>query len=203
MKSWTPFRSGRVEKKHRRLQPPHKRPTVTFATAMRPSRLLPCTLALLGLTLLPLSLPAQTDGPVLVHYHEPMKFTDFRESSFASERMVRAMMVDFARSIRRATLRHLPEGYTIQITFTDIDMAGDFEPQRGPDASDVRIIRDIYPPRLVFIYVIRDATGEIVADGEEAISDLNFQQNVPHLRRQDPFVYEEELFRRWVSRLDV
>ena len=35
----------------------------------------------------------------------------------------------------------------LTITFNDIDMAGDFEPWRGPDASHVRIIKEIYPPR--------------------------------------------------------
>jgi hypothetical protein len=169
---------------------------------MRPPILLPL-LVFLGGMLLPASLSAQTDGPVLVHFHEPMQFTDFKETSFPSERMTRALMVDFARAIRRATLRHLPEGYSIQVTFNDIDLAGQLASEMGASDQDVRVIRDIYPPRLRFVYTVRGPTGEVLAEGEENLSDLNFMASVPHLRRQDPFIYETELFRNWVRKLEI
>ena len=41
----------------------------------------------------------------------------------------------------------VPEGDKLTITFTDIDLAGDFEPWRGPQWDEVRIVKAIYPPR--------------------------------------------------------
>ena len=42
----------------------------------------------------------------------------------------------------------LPAGQTLTVTFTDIDLAGDFEPWRGGQAMDIRIVKDVYPPRM-------------------------------------------------------
>lgn len=137
---------------------------------------------------------------VLVNYDDPMSFTDFKDRLFAHENAVQGYMEEFTRVIQRMALSHLPVGHQLEITFTDIDMAGDFEPQRGPDAQDVRIIRAIYPPRLKFNYVVRDADGLVINEGSESLSDLAFQNTIA-MPRDSTFIYEQELMRGWLRSL--
>ena len=40
----------------------------------------------------------------------------------------------------------------LQLTIDDIKLAGSFEPWRGPDAQDIRFLKDIYPPSMNLHY---------------------------------------------------
>src|SRR5579885_338988 len=42
----------------------------------------------------------------------------------------------------------LPPGDRLDVTIDDIKLAGDFEPWHGPDAQDIRFMKDLYPPRI-------------------------------------------------------
>ena len=41
----------------------------------------------------------------------------------------------------------MPAGLALEIQVTNIDLAGEFEPWRGPQFDRIRIMRDIYAPR--------------------------------------------------------
>jgi hypothetical protein len=142
----------------------------------------------------------QDHARVLVSYENPMGFTDFKDRMFPTTTVVEGYMDEFRRVIQRLAPGFLPTGQQLEITFLDIDMAGDFEPQRGPDAQDVRIIRAIYPPRLTFTYVVRDADGVTVREGRETLTDLSFQ-NTMAMPRESTFLYEQELMRGWLRTL--
>ena len=49
-----------------------------------------------------------------------------------------------------------------------------FEPWRGGQWSDVRVVKDIYPPAFKFSYSVTDAAGKVVSQGNEDIRDLSF-----------------------------
>jgi hypothetical protein len=128
---------------------------------MKTSRII--LLALLGISpvLAVGTEPTRTIARAEVNFFEPNKFTDVRDS----------YMGDFERttyldSIRDHVLEnakyYVPEGHMLSVTFTDIDMAGDFEPWRGPRFDDIRIVKDIYPPRINLAFRLTDAEGRVV-----------------------------------------
>jgi hypothetical protein len=118
-----------------------------------------------------------------VVFQDPEKFADVKE-------MIKEHLERLAPSF-------VPEGHKLSVTFTDIDMAGDFEPWRA-NASDVRIVRDIYPPRIDLSYTLTDASGAVVKEGKRALRDLAFQMNISPIGQNEPLRYEKRLLEDWL-----
>jgi Protein of unknown function (DUF3016) len=136
---------------------------------------------------------------VEVLFEQPENFTDIKDSSMGSERGRQAYLDSFREYLQENLAPRLREGHKISITFTDIDLAGDFEPWRGASAQDVRIVKDIYVPRLKFNYVVTDAQGQIVKDGKANLADLNFQMNISTpASSSDPLRYEKHMLDDWM-----
>jgi hypothetical protein len=142
--------------------------------------------------------PAAPNTHVEVIFDHPEKFTDVKDSDFASEKGRDSYLSTLKDFINERAPRHLAEGQTLTLTFSDIDMAGDFEPWRGPDFSHVRIVKDIYPPRMTFTYKLVDAGGAIVKEGEEKLINMAFQMTASPINAQDPLRYEKEMLDNWL-----
>jgi hypothetical protein len=135
---------------------------------------------------------------VEVVFFEPEKYTDVRDS-FNSDDPTRTGYLDQLRDyIVQQARYYVPEGQKLYVTFTDIDMAGDFEPWRGPRFDDVRIIKDIYPPRINLSFRLVDAEGNIIKQGQRELKDLAFQMRITSAFQDDPLRYEKSLLDDWM-----
>jgi hypothetical protein len=56
-----------------------------------------------------------------------------------------------------------------------IDLAGEFELYRGPQADQVRITKGLYPPRIMLEFEVIDDTAAVVRSGKRDLTDLNYQ----------------------------
>jgi hypothetical protein len=139
----------------------------------------------------------QTVARAEVNFFEPQKFTDVRDS----------YMGDYERTTYLESLRnhvleqakyYVPDGHTLSVTFTDIDMAGDFEPWRGPRFDDIRIVKDIYPPRISLAFRLTDANGNVVKEGRRDLRDLSFMMKITMAFRDDPVRHEKALLDDWL-----
>ena len=159
------------------------------------------TLVLLGLAA-PLALCAAevAKAPVRteVVFEQPEKFTDVKDSDFGTDKARDAILERIREYIVERADKALPAGQKLVITFTDIDLAGEYEPWRGPQFSDVRIVKSIYPPRLKFSYKITDAAGKTVKEGNEDLRDLAFEMRLT-ADRQDTLRYEKDMLRDWIG----
>jgi hypothetical protein len=159
------------------------------------------TLVLLGLAA-PLALRAaevaKASARTDVVFEQPEKFTDVKDSDFGTEKGRDAILERLRESIVERADKALPAGQKLVITFTDIDLAGEYEPWRGPQFSDVRIVKSIYPPRLNFSYKITDAAGKTVKVGKEDLRDLAFEMRLTS-DRQDTLRYEKDILRDWIG----
>src|SRR4051812_14829132 len=81
---------------------------------------------------------------VEVKYFEPEHFTDVRDDfmSTSVDRHALAELTDYL-TWRGASV--IGAGNKLTVTFTDIDLAGDFEPWRGSRWDDIRIVKPLYP----------------------------------------------------------
>ena len=97
---------------------------------------------------------AETDKPAKaeVIFDHPENFRDVRDAYMPSETSERGQLEMLRRYLTEVADSYIPDGCKLTMTFTDIDLAGDFEPWRGPQADDIRIIRDIYPPNFKFTW---------------------------------------------------
>jgi len=132
-----------------------------------------------------------------VLFFEPQKFTDVKDSSMGD-----SARTTYLEQIRDHLLEqakyYVPEGHKLAVTFTDIDMAGDFEPWRGPRWDDVRIVKDIYPPRMTLTFRLTDAEGNVVKEGKRDLKDLAFMMKITMSFRDDSVRHEKALLDDWL-----
>jgi hypothetical protein len=147
------------------------------------------------------SAPAQTTQParVQVDWTDPQQFTDVRESPASSPagRHPEEWLQTLARWLQGRADRSLPQGQHLQVTFTDIKRAGSFEPWRGPQWADIRVIKDIYPPRIDLRFTLTDANGKTLASGERKLTDLAFLARGT-INTDDPLRYEKRMLGDWL-----
>src|SRR5689334_17633123 len=100
----------------------------------------PGFLLLLPLLTLPLAGGAEpaagNDGdaptpPVVVRFFEPEKFTDPGGMFRGDEKGRNATLRQIGEYLQQRALRLLPAGGRLNVTITDVDLAGEFEPWRG------------------------------------------------------------------------
>ncbi len=132
-----------------------------------------------------------------VLFFEPQNFTDVRDSYMGDYE--RTTYLDQIRDhLLEQAKYYVPEGDTLNVTFTDVDMAGDFEPWRGAQWSDVRIVKDIYPPRINLSFRLTDAAGNVVKEGKRELRDLAFLMKITMAFRDDPVRHENALIDDWL-----
>jgi len=165
---------------------------------MKTLRLL-LTLSLAGAAALFAADKQTPSSRVEVTFTDPEKFTDVKDSYFGSDKGRDATLEEFRDFITKRAEKLLPEGQKLSVNFTDIDLAGDYEPWRGPRGDDIRIVKDIYPPRLKFSYKITDAAGAVIKEEKKEISDLSFQMRLT-IDRQDPISKEKDLLSDWMKK---
>jgi len=139
---------------------------------------------------------------VVVTFNRPEKFTDLKSSSLGSDRDRAGLMDDIRDYVVAQVPQFLNGGQTFSVTFNDIDMAGEYEPWHGAAMQDVRIIKGIYPPRIILDFSLEDAGGAVIASGSRALTDLNFMSSVfpATVFRDDRLGREKTLLNDWLGR---
>ncbi|MCF7751213.1 DUF3016 domain-containing protein [Bacillus subtilis subsp. subtilis] len=140
------------------------------------------------------------EGPVQVQWTDPAQFTEIRQSGNRFEAQRGDWVAQLAKYVQTAAGKQLQPGQRLDVTFTDIKRAGDYEPWHGPRGSDIRIMRDIYPPRIALTYTLTDAQGQVLAQGERKLSDSGYLHNIGLQRDTDPLRYEKHLLDDWLRR---
>lgn len=140
------------------------------------------------------------DSPVAVQWTDPEAFSDIRLSGNRWEARRGDWVEQIARHVRRQAERELPAGCTLDVTIHDIRRAGMYEPWRGPQMDHVRIIKDHYPPRIDLSFVLRDAAGNVVAEGTRELRDMGFMHRASTTMGSDALRYEKQLIDDWLRR---
>jgi hypothetical protein len=133
-----------------------------------------------------------------VLFFEPGKFTDLRASHMASDADRDGYLEQLRDHLLKQARHYVPEGCLLTVTFTDIDMAGDFEPWLGPRWDDVRIVKDIYPPRIELSFQVTDTDGNVLAQGQRKLRDLGFMMKIRMASDNDPLRHEKGLIDDWL-----
>jgi DUF3016 family protein len=144
--------------------------------------------------------PSDNSARVTVDFSHPDKFTDANDSAAGRDASNSSYLPMLKEYVQKVAPRYLGPGEKLSVTFTDIDLAGEYEPWRSSSIRDARIVKAIYPPRLKFDYVVTDASNTVVKSGHASISDMNFQMDVTNaINHDDPLRYEKRLFDSWLT----
>ena len=145
------------------------------------------------------SYTAASDGSsvknITVTFQDPERFTDAR-SDFGST-TDHGYLDLLSAHLKRMASPHIPADQKLDVTFTDIDLAGDFRPDRV-QAMDVRIIKDIYRPRMTLHFKLAGADGKVLKESDRTLVDSYFMSNISTVDRSEPLFYDKEMLTDWV-----
>jgi hypothetical protein len=134
---------------------------------------------------------------ISVTFVQPERFTDVKDSVTGSERGAADLLGDLDRYVQSAGDRIVPAGLRLAVRITNIDLAGEFEWWRGPQFDRVRIMREIYPPRIDLQFRLTDATGAVVKEGRRALRDPLYLTRAS-INDSDRLRYDKELLGDWL-----
>lgn len=146
----------------------------------------------------PRSVPVQ--GAVSVRWNDPAQFTEIKYSHNRWEARRGNWVEQLATYLRDRAQRRLPAGERLDVDIVDIRRAGNYEPWRGMAFNDVRIIRDIYPPRITLTFKRIGTDGQVIAEGERKLSDFGFLMGAHPVGSNDPLRYEKRMIDHWLAR---
>ena len=159
-------------------------------------------IALLGLVAFSAAVAATSDKTaslIQVTFVAPDKFTDVKDYYLDTARGRDALLDQLKEHIMTRATKYLAAGQRLEITVTDVDLAGDFEPWRSPNFDDVRFVKDIYPPRINLEFRLLGADGKVVTEGKRQLRDLGYLMNFT-LPNWDPLRYDKEMLSDWLRR---
>ena len=158
-----------------------------------------------ALVLLALTAPALRAAPeptptsrVKLVFANWEKFTDIVVDGSTNKSGSDLIYAELQRHLVALAKNRFAPGQTLVITMRDIDLAGTVEPWRGPDFGRVRYMRDTHPPRLVFDYQLLDASGAVLQEGSEKLTNLTFRYQTV-IGERDVTYYEKQLLSDWMS----
>jgi hypothetical protein len=132
-----------------------------------------------------------------VVYVNPEKFTDVKNSYVGSDEVRDEYLGMLKEHIETHADKYIPAGQHLALRITDVKMAGDFEPWRGPSFDDIRIIKDIYPPRINLEFKLTDANGKTLKEGGRHLIDTNFMSPRNFYFPDDALRYEKQMLDDW------
>jgi hypothetical protein len=145
------------------------------------------------------SLPVLADGAVKIDFQEPEKFTDVNERQFKTAPEKNQNLKQLKAWLEKRASKQLTAGQHLNITLQDIDLAGAFEPWHGPNLSDVRMIKDIYPPRVKLSFKLIAADGAVISEGERELRDLGYLLSTSRAG-SDPLEHDKGLLESWLRK---
>ena len=88
----------------------------------------------------------------------------------------------------------LPEGLTLKIVVTNVDLAGD---THIGGIHRLRIIKELYSPQLTFSYQLLGADDAEITSAAVELRDMNFMMGSNLRYRNDSLGYEKQMLDDW------
>lgn len=137
--------------------------------------------------------PSASAASVEVKWTDPSKYRDVdagneNRKSF-QERTFKNLDEHFAK-----LAADLTENQKLVIEVTDLDLAGDVN---IGGINRMRIIKEIYFPRINFSYQLINADKSVELSGEISLKDMNFMQGSNLRYRSDSLGYEKKMLDKW------
>ncbi len=140
---------------------------------------------------LPWAVLAEADDPVTVEFAEADRYLDAGDRRRDEERNLNSIEGFLTTEVGRC----LAEGERMEIRVLDVDLAGRFEWWHRPDG--VRVLRNIDFPRIKLEYEHLDVDGQVIDEGREWVTDMNYLDRGVRLTSRRALDHEERMIREW------
>jgi hypothetical protein len=95
--------------------------------------------------------------------------------------------------------KKLPDGYQLDVTVSDVDLAGDVRPSMS-SANHIRFMTTIYWPRMKFNYELRNDKNALISAGNEELRDMDYLARARIPSGATSFEYEEKMILDWFKK---
>ncbi len=128
-----------------------------------------------------------------VTWTDPDKYRDIRPSNESRKSYRERIFKNFEKHFAKLATR-LPEQQTLKLDITDVDLAGD---TLAGGIDRLRIVKEIYSPRMKFSYQLVDENGKIIKSEDVALKDMSFMTRSNLKYRQKSLSYEKKMLDDW------
>jgi len=132
-------------------------------------------------------------GESEVTWTNPEKYTDIRAGNENRSKFKARIFRHFEKHFTHLSEK-LPEGQTLKVNVTNVDLAGDV---RFDTMDRIRVIRELYIPRMAFTYELVAADNSVVKSGEVDLKDMGFMQHSSNIGRHKAIFYEKVMLNKW------
>lgn len=133
---------------------------------------------------------------VKVNWQDPDQYTDIRPTNETKDAF-RKRVFEALDEVFRDNAKALPEHYLLEINVTNLDLAGDTNILQSRHGNDIRLIKDIYWPRMSLQYTLKNEQGVVISQGKADLADINFLFTHRIIASHTGFEYEERMINNW------
>ncbi|WNC69110.1 DUF3016 domain-containing protein [Thalassotalea nanhaiensis] len=135
-------------------------------------------------------------GQAEIDWVDPDKYTDIRPGNESRSKMQKRVFKELGKHFSELAAK-LPEGQTLKISVTNIDLAGDVRYMVGPNNDTIRIVEDLYFPKMKFDYQLINSDKSIISTAKADIKDMSFNTGVRSSMSSEAFQYEKNMIDDW------
>ncbi|WP_158965756.1 DUF3016 domain-containing protein [Paraglaciecola sp. L3A3] len=137
-----------------------------------------------------ISFQASALAKVEVTWTNPDKYTDIKDSFDGYQTTKEDAFYNIEKVLNRLA-KKLPDGYLLKLDVSDLDLAGETH------SRNIRVVRDMFPPRMKFSYQLLDGGDNILLEKQENIRDTSFMNQVSLRYRNQAYGFEKQLIEDW------
>jgi len=142
--------------------------------------------------------PVTEQGLVKIEWQDPKSFRDVKAVGDIQSRYEKRTFETLTKNLNKEASKTLKSEQKLEMLVTDLDLAGDVRPTFGATMNDIRLIEELYPPRITFSYKLLEGDKVIMA-GDEKLTDMGFMQRVGRASDK-PMRYESKMLSDWLKK---
>jgi hypothetical protein len=130
---------------------------------------------------------------VKVTWTEPGKYRDIYSGNQGKKRFQENTFKALEKNFL-ILAKALPESHLLEIEVFDVDLAGDVH---AGGMRDIRVIKDLYFPRIKFSYKLLNAEKAIILSDNVNLKDMSFMMGISSKYRNKSLGYEKKMLDDW------
>ncbi|GIU07188.1 MULTISPECIES: DUF3016 domain-containing protein [unclassified Shewanella] len=135
------------------------------------------------------------DGNVNILWQSTNDYSDIEATSGVQSKFEQYLFTELTDGLAKLASKHLAKGQQLDLTVTNVDLAGDVQPTFGGATNDIRVVTDLYPPKISFDYVLTQ-NGKVIKSGSEKLNNMGYLMDIQPIG-SDAFPYEQDLLTDW------
>lgn len=136
---------------------------------------------------------------VNISWHDVENYKDINPAEETVARFNKRMFSSFERQFVQLA-KKLPEGYTMKVVVTDVDLAGRVLPTNKGSLRLTRVIEHNFKPSISLSFAVFNAEGKQVLSSQDVNLDSKVTHRAPrrqHMHRE--FSYDNYFVKKWFN----